>query len=103
MIYKDEIAMSLSIRVSIPENGCMELDDSDMVDVQLCVSTEELSVSKTYTKIIVQKVVEMLAASGLVCCGCSKSEYKLSQLSSVCGDDVYASSKPQVCLNPKKR
>jgi len=97
LIDKDEIAMSLSIKISVPENGCMELDDSDMVEVQLCVSSEKLSVSKPHMRFIVQKVSEMLAASGLSCCGCSKSEYKLSQLSSACGDDVYTSSQSEVC------
>jgi hypothetical protein len=97
MIDKEEIAMSLNIRISMPEDDIPPAADAVPADSQICVSNAECSVSKPHMKIIVQKVAEMLAASGLSCCGCTKSKYMLSPLSSVCKELIF----PQSALQDK--
>ena len=89
MIDKEEIAMSLNIRVSIPDTGCLSTEDTTSLEINFCVSNEDLCVSNSHMKTIVNKVSEVLAASGLSCCGCRNSKYMLSPLSPVCRDDVF--------------
>ena len=95
MIDKEEIAMSLSIKISIPESVPPEEPESSSPGIQLFVSDSEFSVSKTHIEIIIQKVAEMLIAQGLSCCGCPKSIYKLSPLSPACKEEFYPQSSKQ--------
>lgn len=87
MIDKEEVAMSLNIKVSVPEDGKSE-PESTFTEEQICVSSEEISVSKTDICRIVEKVVKTLATGGLSCCECPKSKYKLFPLSPGCKEAI---------------
>ena len=88
VLDKDEIAMSLSIRITLPENDCPEANKNEFSGVSPCVSNGEPSVSKTHTEIIARKAAEMLSTLGVPCCGCPKSKCKLSPLSPGCEEVV---------------
>jgi hypothetical protein len=94
MIDKEEIAMSLNIKISLPEADCSNEPETDPIDNQLCVSNGEFSVSKPNIKTIVKKVLQTLSASGLSCCECPQSAYKLSPLSA-CKEKFYSKPKMQ--------
>jgi hypothetical protein len=79
MIDKDEIAMSLNIKIAIP-------------DEPACVSNAERCVSNPYTETIIPKVSELLTALGVPCCGCPKSKVMLSGLSSGCKEVMFLQS-----------
>jgi hypothetical protein len=79
LVDKDEVAMSLNIKLSIPET----VDDQEN-DAPCCVSNEIFSVSKTHTGIIVEKVRQILGTQGIACFKCPKSQYKLYALSDDC-------------------
>ena len=71
-VDKDEVAISLSIRVSTP----------DSTDKPICCgSNEEIIVSKTHREIIARKVLQLLAAQGVGCAECPRMTYKLYPLS----------------------
>jgi len=89
MIDKEEIAMSLSIRITLPESDCPEIVESESDGAPPCVSNREFSVSKTHMEIITRKAAEMLSALGVSCCECPKSKYKLSPLSPACEEVIY--------------
>ena len=102
MIDKEEIAMSLNINISIPENENIEYPSTEQIEVSPCISKEDFIVSKPHMKIIIEKVSEMLAASGVSCSECHKSEYKLSPLSPDCRDIVYPKSVSRICNTPQE-
>jgi hypothetical protein len=85
MIDKEEIAMSLNIKISIPDGGPGKSESAP----DLCVSNGECSVLNPHMEAALQKAVEMLAALGVPCCGCPKSKYKLSPLSPGCRKIIY--------------
>ena len=91
MIDKEEIAMSLNIKIAIPEDDYPE-EQETAPDKKLYVSNSEFSVSKSHMKIIIQKAAKMLAALGVACCECPKSQYKLSPLSPACKEEIYPRS-----------
>ena len=95
MIDKEEVAMSLSLKISIPENECAEEPANTPMEDWACVSNEMCSVSKPHMKIILQKVAQMLSTQGVSCCECSKSQYKLSPLSPGCRDVIYPQASNQ--------
>jgi len=79
LIDKDEIAVSLNLRISVSEtNG---LDDTADADIEVCVPESEISVPESHMKIAVRKMAPILAAAGFYCCECPYSKYKLSSLS----------------------
>ena len=80
MLDKEEIAMSLNIKISVKENDA----ESDISTEQISVSKELSSVSKTLVGTIAQKVSEILSAQGFSCCQCSKIQYMLYPLSPDC-------------------
>lgn len=80
MLDKDEVAMALNIRLELPENE----SPSASVSAEDRVSNPQICVSKAHIGIIIQKVVKVLAAQGVVCFSCSKITYKLLPLSSDC-------------------
>lgn len=87
MIDKEEVAMSLNIKISVPENEESEPENA-VTEEQICVSCAEVSVSKTHICRIIGKVAKTLAAAGLFCCECPKSRYKLSPLSPGCKEAI---------------
>ena len=85
MIDKDEIAMSLNIKVNVQECSRPDATNTVPADTQLCISDVDFSIPKAHMKIVIGKVAEILAVSGLPCCGCTKAKYNLSPLSTTCG------------------
>jgi hypothetical protein len=88
MIDKDEIAMSLSINISVPDDDGTATE-KPFDDTPISVSNGEIIVSNPNTKAIIDKIAETLAASGLSCCVCPKSRYMLSRLSPDCREGNY--------------
>lgn len=76
MVDKDEVAMSLNIRVSLPVSEPEMPNDSG--------SSEEIIVSKPAREIMAQKVLQILALQGVGCASCSQMTYKLYPLSRDC-------------------
>lgn len=76
MVDKDEVAMSLNIRVSLPVNEPEMPNGSG--------SSEEIIVSKPAREAMAQKVLQILALQGVGCASCSRMTYKLYPLSRDC-------------------
>lgn len=73
MVDKDEVAMSLNIRIALPANEPGTLEDSG--------SNGEIIVSKPAQAAIAQKVLQLLALQGVGCANCPRMTYKLYALS----------------------
>lgn len=80
LVDKDEVAMSLSLRVSVPENPAHDTKPS----AQICVSDQVSSVSKPHMVFLVRKVLKVLEAQGIACFSCPKANYMLYPLSDDC-------------------
>lgn len=87
MIDKEEVAMILNIKINLPENE-NETAILDESEAQASVSKECGCVSKLWMNLIMAKVLEVLAAQGFSCFGCSKSTYKLYPLSADCRETI---------------
>ena len=83
MIDKEEVAMSLNIKISVPYGAGTE-PETVITEEQIYVSEKDINVSKTRFCKIIGKVAQILAADGLACCECPNSKYKLSPLSHDC-------------------
>lgn len=88
MIDKEEVAMTLNIRISIPDSNSQE-EETGITEEQLCVPDDAGSVSKSNMKVIIGKVAKILSVQGLPCCECPKSKYKLYRLSDDCKSKVF--------------
>jgi hypothetical protein len=88
MIDKEEVAMALNIRISIPDSNSQE-EETGITEEQLCVPDDAGSVSKSNMKAIIGKAARILSVQGLPCCGCPKSKYKLYRLSDDCKSKVF--------------
>ena len=73
MVDKDEVAMSLRIRISAP--------DSKVEEPVLCGSNKEIIVSRPHQEVMAQKVLQILALQGVCCADCPRMIYKLYALS----------------------
>ena len=82
MIDKEEVAMCLNLRVSVPDT--ISPESGSIFDEQICVSTELPSVSKPHMLYFVRKVLRTLEAQGISCLSCPKSKYMLYPLSDDC-------------------
>ena len=76
MVDKDEVAMSLRIKVSAPE--------SDKEEPVLWSSDGKIIVSKPHQEVIAQKVLQIIALQGVGCASCPRMTYKLYPLSRDC-------------------
>lgn len=76
MVDKDEVAMSLNIRVSAPEDGADAPQDT--------VSNGPITVSNPHGDIMAQKVLQILALQGVGCADCPRMTYMLYPLSCDC-------------------
>lgn len=83
MVDKEEVAMSLSIKLKFPDTDGME--EPVELESEVCVSEALSSVSKPHIKIMVEKIAQVLEAQGISCFKCSKSKIKLYPLSDDCG------------------
>ena len=72
MVDKDEVAMSLCIRISAPNSGGEEPVP--------CGSNEEIIVSNSQQKAMARKVLQILALQGVCCADCPRMTYKLYAL-----------------------
>ncbi len=88
MIDKEEVAMALNIRISIPDSNSQE-EETGITEEQLFVPDDAGSVSKWNMKAIIGKVAKILSVQGLPCCECPKSKYKLYRLSDDCKSKVF--------------
>ena len=97
MVDKEEVAMTLNIRLELPAEGCADYEDPSL-EHEVIVSDELSSVSKTHIEIIMQKMAQILMAQGISCFGCSLSHYKLYPLSDDCGEDLLPRAREQTVL-----
>ena len=86
MVDKDEVAMSLNIKLQIPADT--DVTESIPDDPKVCVSDQLISVSKSQVERIVQKVAQVLETQGVSCFSCPKSSVKLYPLSGDCMEAV---------------
>lgn len=91
LIDKDEVAMTLNINISLPEEAPCEAPAA--AEHNVSVSPELSCVSKAHIEQILQKLAEILAAQGISCFGCPKSIYKLYPLSDACGERYFIHTK----------
>ena len=89
MVDKDEVAMSLNIKLHIPEDA--DAAESIPDDPKVCVSDQLISVSKSQVEHIVRKVAQVLETQGISCFNCPKSSVKLYPLSGDCTEAVKGS------------
>ena len=83
MVDKEEVAMTLNIRLELPEEACAG-QEPQVQEHEVIVSDELNSVSKTHIELIIQKMAQILMAQGISCFGCPLSRYKLYPLSDGC-------------------
>jgi hypothetical protein len=83
MIDKDEVAMTLNIKIVLPEKDHIEAADS--------VSKTNSGVSNAAMETLVEKVAQILTTQGFSCFGCPKSTYKLYPLSDDCREAIMSS------------
>lgn len=79
MVDKEEVAMSLNIKIELPEEP-----DAGVCVCEDIVTNEPLCVSKSSLDLIAAKVLNILEIQGIACSKCSKSRYKLYPLSDDC-------------------
>lgn len=83
LVDKDEVAMSLNIKLCIPED--VEDQDCGAPVGQVCISDCLNSVSKTHIDLVLKNVQQILATQGIACFQCPKCKYRLYPLSGDCG------------------
>lgn len=88
LIDKEEVAMVLNIKISLPTEGFHDNAVPGQKH-EVTVSEELSSVSKQHIEIILQKMAKVLDCQGLSCFRCSKSKYKLFPLSDDCPGKIY--------------
>ena len=84
LVDKEEVAMSLNIKISIPEPEADGQESS--------VSKADFIVSKTSLDFIACKVLQLLDIQGIGCAKCSKMSYMLYPLSDDCKGILEAES-----------
>ncbi len=86
MIDKEEVAMVLNIKISLPETDLPTAEETTL-EHEVSVSEELASVSKTHIEIVLGKMAKVLDSQGLSCFRCPKSKYMLFPLSKDCMGD----------------
>ena len=94
MVDKEEVAMTLNIRLELPDDG-ETVQNELALEHEVTVSDELASVSKSHIEIILQKMAEILMAQGISCFGCQLSHYKLYPLSGDCREDLFPRAREQ--------
>ena len=89
LIDKEEVAMVLNIKVSLPDEEETEQTEqtADTSGHDICVSDELASVSKSNIEVLVEKMAKVLEPQGIFCFRCAKSKYKLFPLSNACREE----------------
>ena len=93
MIDKEEVSMAFRFPIHISDNvlpPANEIKDEQIIidDDNDSVSKDVPCVSKSHIRLITQKIVGVLAAQGVPCCECSKTQYKLYRLSD-CKESIF--------------
>lgn len=96
LIDKEEVAMVLNIKISLPDEG-ETVKNTVVMECDICVSNELSSVSKSHMEIIIEKMAQVLDAQGISCFRCPKSIYKLYPLSDACREE-YLSHIPEAVV-----
>ena len=94
MVDKEEVAMTLNIRLELPDDG-ETVQNELALEHEVTVSDELASVSKSHIEIILQKMAQILMAQGISCFGCPLSRYKLYPLSGDCREDLFPRAREQ--------
>ena len=94
MVDKEEVAMTLNIRLELPKEDSAG-HDAPALEHEVIVSDELASVSKSHIEIILQKMAQILMAQGISCFGCPLSRYKLYPLSGDCREDLLPRAREQ--------
>ena len=104
MVDKEEVAMTLNIRLELPKEDSAG-HDAPALEHEVIVSDELASVSKSHIEIILQKMAQILMAQGISlmaqgisCFGCPLSRYKLYPLSGDCREDLLPRAREQSLL-----
>ncbi|MCM1232165.1 MAG: transposase family protein [Ruminococcus flavefaciens] len=106
MIDKEEISMAFQIPVHIPEDSPLPETETireehiTIMEADRSVSGQTSCVSKPHMKKIIQKVAQILAAQGVPCCECPRTQYKLYPLSD-CKETVVKYSLQIACPDGK--
>ncbi len=106
MIDKEEISITFQVPLHIPED--LPLPETEAVtneqitimEAENSVSGQDACVSKTHIVEVVQKVAQILAAQGISCCECPKTQYKLYPLSD-CRKGIFKYSLQIACPDGK--
>ena len=95
MVDKEEVAMTLNIRLNLPEKEDTEHESAEM-EHEVIVPKELSCVSKSNIETILQKMADILMAQGISCFECHLSRYKLYPLSHDCRERLvpHARAKP---------
>lgn len=93
LIDKEEVAMTLNIKISLPDEDTADLASTD--SHKICVSEDLVCVSKPQIEIILQKLAKILEFQGIFCFDCPNSRYKLYPLSDWKGIYISDSSNTQ--------
>ncbi len=86
LVDKEEVAMSLKINISLPDEGAPQAD-SALTEHEVCVSEGLSCVSKSDMDAVIRKMAQVLDAQGISCFRCPKSIYKLYPLSDACREE----------------
>lgn len=97
MVDKEEVAMTLNIRLELPKEDSAG-HDAPALEHEVIVSDELVSVSKSHIEIILRKMAQILMAQGISCFGCPLSRYKLYPLSGDCREDLLPRAREQSLL-----
>ena len=87
LIDKEEVAMTLNIRLELPDGADAE-DTGTAPEHEVIVSDALSSVSKSHIEMILQKMAQILSAQGISCFSCPLSRYKLYPLSDDCWEEL---------------
>ncbi|MDD4509462.1 MAG: helix-turn-helix domain-containing protein [Oscillospiraceae bacterium] len=82
MLDKEEIAMALNIKITLPDEPAAANTEQDSG------SSLDFGVSKSHIQIIEQKVRKILAVQGIPCVECRQSKCMLLLLSDDCRDEL---------------
>lgn len=86
LVDKEEVAMSLKINITLPDEGELQ-EDSVLIEHEVCVSEGLSCVSKSEMSAVIEKMAQILDAQGISCFRCPKSIYKLYPLSDACREE----------------
>ncbi|MCM1232861.1 MAG: MarR family transcriptional regulator [Ruminococcus flavefaciens] len=106
MIDKEEISMAFQIPVHIPgdssltETEPIRDEQITIMETDSSVSSQDACVSKPHMKKVIQKVAQILAAQGVSCCECPRTQYKLYPLSD-CKETIVKYSLQITCPDGK--